>query len=305
MSNIAFIFPGQGTQFPGMGKDFYDKIEDSRRIYEKACDILDMDVKHLCFYGNDQLNITKYTQIAMFVTEMAMLEAMSGIVTPMVCAGLSLGEYCAVVKSGAIDFETALKLVCFRGTYMQEAMPVGGAMSAIIGIGADIIQEVCEAADGIAEIANYNFPEQTVITGEADAVKKAGDELKRRGAKLVLPLNVSGPFHSSLLKEAGKKLGTCMKDITLNEIKIPYVSNTTAELVKQKEEVKGLLERQVSSPVCWMQSIRKMIEMGTDTFLEIGPGKTLSGFMRKIDKNVKTIRINQIEDLEQLNEFKG
>ena len=302
---IAFVFPGQGAQVVGMGKDFYENSELSRDIFDEAAKLLDFDVKKVCFEENEAINITEYTQAAMLTTSVAMLEVLKekGL-KPDVCAGLSLGEYCALVASGVMDFEDAVKAVRQRGILMQEAVPTGlGAMSAIIGLDGDVIADICDKIEGVS-VANYNCPGQIVITGVKDAVEKANEELKEAGARRCVMLNVSGPFHSAMLQTAGEELYKVLENVELKDFTIPYVTNVTAEYVtnKNKSEIKEMLKNQVSSSVLWIQSVEKMIEQGVDTFVEIGPGKTLTGFIKKIakavDKEVTTYNVEKFEDVE-------
>ena len=304
MSKIAFMFPGQGAQYIGMGKDFYDAVPESRRMFELASEASGLDVAALCFEENENINITEYTQIAMLAAEVAMLKAVEerGI-KPDVTAGLSLGEYGALAASGVMSEADVFKVVRKRGLYMQEAVPTGGAMTAVLGLDADVIEKVCEETPGIVSIANYNCPGQIVITGEEAAVSKAAQALAQAGAKRCVPLKVSGPFHSKMLTGAGEKLGKVLADVEIGEIEVPYLANVTADYVTDKGQVKELLEKQVSSSVRWQQTIERMLADGVDTFIEIGPGKTLSGFMRKIDRDVKTINIEKLADLEKLAEL--
>lgn len=304
MGKIAFMFPGQGAQYIGMGKDFYDAIPVCREMFELAGKASGLDVADLCFTENDKINITEYTQIAMLAAEVAMLKAVEEKgVKPDVTAGLSLGEYGALAASGVMSPEDVFKVVRQRGIYMQEAVPTGGAMTAVLGLDASVIEKVCEETEGIVSIANYNCPGQIVITGEEGAVAAAAQSLTEAGAKRCVPLKVSGPFHSPMLAGAGEKLGKVLEEVTVNEIQIPYIANVTADYVTDKGQVKELLTKQVSSSVRWEQTIRRMIEDGVDTFIEIGPGKTLSGFMRKISREVKTVSIEKLEDLEKLSEI--
>jgi [acyl-carrier-protein] S-malonyltransferase len=304
MSKIAFVFPGQGAQYFGMGKDFYENSNEAKKLYDKASEIGNINMAQLCFEENEQLNITKYTQIAMLTVCSAILKEIEikGI-TPDVCAGLSLGEYSAMVAANVLSFEEAYKVVQKRGIFMQEAVPVGGAMSAVLGLDADKIEEICNKVEGIVQIANYNCPGQIVISGEEAAVDAVGNALTEAGAKRVIKLNVSGPFHSKMLEGAGKKLREVLVTANINEVTIPYVSNVTADYVTDKAQIIDLLEKQVSSSVKWQQSVEKMIADGVDTFIEIGPGKTLSGFIKKIQREVKVINIDKYEDLEKLAEI--
>ena len=299
MSKIAFVFPGQGAQYTGMAKDFYEKFPVSREVFEKASKVSGLDIKTLCFEENENLNITEYTQIAMLTAEIAILRAVEEAgIHSQVNAGLSLGEYGALAASGVMIEEDAFAIVRKRGILMQEAYPTGGAMSAILGIDAELIEKICEETPGIVSIANYNCPGQIVITGEETAVLTAGEALKAAGARRVIPLKVSGPFHCELLKEAGKKLGEELEKIEIQTFAIPYVTNVTAQYVTESDQIKDLLVKQVSSSVRWQQCVEQMINDGVDTFIEIGPGKTLTGFIKKINRNVKALHIEKIEDLE-------
>lgn len=297
----AFIFPGQGAQKIGMGKDFYETFEVSKAVYDQASSWLGMDVCELCFEENDRLDITRYTQVGLLTTELAILKAVEekGI-RPAVTAGLSLGEYAAITAAGKISLEDALRVIDKRGLYMQEAVPVGGAMSAVIGLDMEVIRKVCEETEGIAEVANDNCPGQTVISGEAEAVTAAGEALKTAGARMVTPLKVSGPFHSSMLKGAGERLKPELEKVQWMNSDIPYVSNTTTELIEDKDKILPLLVRQVSESVRWQEDVKVMIDMGVDTFIEIGPGKTLAGFMKRIDRKIKCINIETVKDMEKL-----
>ena len=298
MSKIAFIFPGQGAQACGMGKDFYEQTETGKRIFDKATQLMGFSMPQLCFEENDRLDITEYTQAAMVTASIAMMRVLeeNGI-KPDVAAGLSLGEYCALAAAGVMSDKDAIRTVRQRGILMQEAVPVGeGAMAAILALDAAAIEEVTGAMEGVW-IANYNCPGQIVISGEKAAVEEACEKLKAAGAKRAVMLNVSGPFHSGMLADAGEKLGEVLSQVELHEPQIPYVANVTAQYVKSAAEVKELLTRQVSSSVRWQQSVEAMIADGVDTFIEIGPGKTLAGFMRKISRDVKTLNVEKLEDI--------
>ena len=304
MGKTAFMFPGQGAQYVGMGKDFYEQIPVCREMFELASKASGLDVPALCFEENEQINITEYTQIAMLAAEVAMLKAIEekGL-KPDVTGGLSLGEYGALAASGVMSPEDVFKVVRKRGIYMQEAVPQGGAMVAVLGLDTAVIEKVCEETEGCVSIANYNCPGQIVITGEEGAVQAAVTKLTAAGAKRCVTLKVSGPFHSSLLVGAGEKLETELENVEIHDIQIPYIANVTADYVSDKNEVKPLLVKQVSSSVKWQQTVERMIADGVDTFVEIGPGKTLSGFMRKINKEMKVINVEKVEDLEKLNSY--
>lgn len=298
MGKIAFMFPGQGAQYVGMARDFYEQIPVSKEMFELASKASGLDVEALCFEENERIHITEYTQIAMMAVEIAMLKAVEerGI-KPDVTAGLSLGEYGALAAGKVMTPEDVFRIVRKRGIYMQEAVPSGGAMTAVLGLGTDVIEKVCGQTPGTVTIANYNCPGQIVITGEEGAVLAAAAKLTEAGAKRCVPLKVSGPFHSQLLVGAGEKLAKELEEVTIHEIQIPYIANVTADYVTKAEDVKPLLQSQVSSSVRWQQSIERMLADGVDTFIEIGPGKTLSGFMRKINRDVKVLSIEKVEDL--------
>lgn len=303
MSKIAFVFPGQGAQYTGMGKDFYENFDRAKEVFAIAGKVSGMSMEELIFQENEKLHITKYTQIAMLTVELAILSVLQekGIKSE-VNAGLSLGEYGALVASEALSVHDALELVVKRGTYMQEAVPTGGAMTAVMGLTNDVIENVCAQIKGTVSVANYNCPGQTVITGEENAVMEASEALKTAGAKRCISLKVSGPFHSKMLEGAGKKLTKELEKIEIQEIKIPYVSNVTADYIREKEQVKGLLEKQISSSVRWQQSVEQMVKDGVDTFIEIGPKKTLTGFLKKIAPQASGYHVETVVDLEKLAE---
>lgn len=301
MSKIAFVYPGQGVQIAGMGKDFYEQSNISKAVYKKADEVLDFNVSDICFQENEKINNTEYTQAALLTTYIAMTEEIKNRkIYPDVTAGLSLGEYSALVAAGGMTAEDAIKLVRLRGIFMNRAVPQGeGTMAAVLGMTAD---EIDSAIDGIKDVsvANYNCPGQIVITGKKQAVYDAMQVLEEAGARRCVELNVSGPFHSEFLLQAGVQLAEVLEEVQLRPLAIPYVTNVTGEYVLNIEETKELLVRQVYSPVRWEQSVRNMIEDGVDTFIEIGPGKTIAGFLRKIDKSVSCINISKYEDLEKL-----
>lgn len=314
MGKRVFMFPGQGSQYIGMGKEICEKYPVAKEVFDKASEITGLDVAAMCFEENDKINITEYTQICMLTVEAALFAVLKekGI-TYDLTAGLSLGEYGALIASGAISMEDAFAIVRKRGIYMQNAVPEGGGMSAVIGLDASVIEDACkEVMDNkdmydkgdsslpfTVSVANYNNPKQSVITGRKDAVLAAGKICEEKGALKVVELNVSGPFHSSLLKGAGEQLAEALKDVEIKDIAIPYIANVTAEYVTDKNDVKELLKKQVYSSVRWQQSLELMIKDGVDEFIEIGPGHTLAGFVKKIDRGLKTVNIDTLEDLEK------
>ena len=301
MGKTAFIFPGQGAQVCGMGQDFYEQTKTGKEIFDRATELLGFSMPELCFEKNDRLDITEYTQAAMVTASTAMLKVMEeqGF-RPDVTAGLSLGEYCALAAAGVMSEDDAIRTVRQRGILMQEAVPAGiGGMSAVLGMNAEQINAVVDPIANV-QVANYNCPGQIVISGLKEAVEEAAEKLKEAGARRIIPLNVSGPFHSYLLEEAGKKLGEFLEQVEIHRPEIPYVANVTAQYVTEADEVKPLLIRQVSSSVRWQQSVEYMIADGVDRFVEIGPGKTLAGFVKKISRDVAVLNIEKLDDLEKL-----
>ena len=297
MSKIAFIYPGQGAQSVGMGADFYEKSPLSRAVFDQASEAVSLDLKKLCFEENDLLNKTEYTQAAMVTACLAMTRAVEAMgLHPDMTAGLSLGEYCAIAAAGGMCDLDAVRTVRSRGIFMEHAAPEGtGAMSAVLGLDTGVIEDVLRDRAGVS-IANYNCPGQIVITGEAKAVEEAGNALKEAGARRVLPLKVSGPFHSPMMQPAGEELAKVFARVSMNPLKIPYAANINAEVVTDCSKIEGLLVAQVSGSVRWQQSVETMIREGVDTFVEIGPGQTLTGFLRKIDRNVKSYHIGSWEE---------
>ena len=303
MSKIAFIFPGQGAQYIGMGKDFYENTEIGKNTYDKASQLLGFSMPELCFQENDRLDITEYTQAAMVTTSIAMMKVLEDKgVKPDMAAGLSLGEYAALVAAGVMSEEDAIATVRQRGILMQEAVPAGqGSMAAVLGMDGPSIEKVLEGREGVW-IANYNCPGQIVITGYKAPVEEASKALQEAGAKRVLPLNVSGPFHSPLMQPAGEGLKEIFAGMKMSPLKVPYVTNVTAEYVDDIAQTEELLIRQVSSSVRWQQSMENLIADGVDTFIEIGPGRTLAGFMRKISRDVTVYNVGTWADVEKVAE---
>ena len=299
MKKIAFIFPGQGSQYVGMGKDFYETFPCAKEMIDLAEKVSGIPMKELLFEENENINITKYTQIAMLADELAIWSVLreKGLES-VVNAGLSLGEYAALVASGVMTPEDAFRVVAKRGEYMQEAVPTGGAMTAVLGADTAVIEKICEETEGIVSIANYNCPGQIVITGEQQAVDAAAAALKEAGAKRCTPLNVSGPFHSAMLLPAGEKLAAELEHVEIHEIAVPYITNVTADYVTDPSQVKELLKKQISSSVRWQQSVERMIADGVEAFIEIGPKKSLCGFMKRIDKTVPAYHVDKVTDLD-------
>lgn len=301
MSKIAFIYPGQGAQKAGMGADFYENSVIARRIYDEASEALRLDMKELCFEKNDRLDLTEYTQAAMVTTCLAMTRTIEeqGL-RPDITAGLSLGEYCAIAAAGGIADIDAVKMVRTRGLLMQNTVPAGeGAMAAVLGLAKGPIEQVLSSMEDVT-IANYNCPGQIVITGKTEAVQEACRRLNDAGARRMMPLKVSGPFHSPMLAKAGEKLGEELKKIHWKELAVPYVTNVTAQEISDISQTAELLARQVSAPVKWEQSMETMIQGGADVFVEIGPGKTLTGFLRKIAPDKKVMQIGTWKDIEMV-----
>ena len=301
MKKIAFIFPGQGSQYVGMGKDFYETFPCAKEMIDLAEKVSGIPMKELLFEENENINITKYTQIAMLADELAIWSVLreKGVESA-VNAGLSLGEYAALVASGVMTPEDAFRVVTKRGEFMQEAVPTGGAMTAVLGADTAVIEKICEETEGIVSIANYNCPGQIVITGEQKAVDTAAAALKEAGAKRCTPLNVSGPFHSAMLLPAGEKLAAELEQVEIHEIAVPYITNVTADYVTDSSQVKELLKKQISSSVRWQQSVERMIADGVEAFIEIGPKKSLCGFMKRIDKTIPAYHVDKVTDLESI-----
>ena len=308
MSETAFIFPGQGSQYVGMGKDLTENFNVARETFEEADEALGFSLSGLCFNGPEEaLRLTSNTQPAILTTSIACLRVLSSEtgIDPAVLAGHSLGEYSALTAAQAIAFPDAVRTVRLRGTFMQEAVPPGeGAMAAILGLEAPAVEELCvQAAQGeVVAPANFNSPWQIVISGHAQAVARAVELALERGANKAVMLAVSAPFHCSLMKPAAERLHDALRDIPVYDIGIPVISNADAEAYPSKEEIKNILVKQVDHPVRWEESMRELVRRGIKTVIEIGPGKVLTGLMRRITKDVKTINLGNAEDLKALSQ---
>ena len=303
MTKTAFLFAGQGAQKLGMARDLYDQYPIVKETYDQASRVLEYDLRDLIDQDEEKLNQTRYTQPAILTTSVAIYRLLveKGLQPDMV-AGLSLGEYSALVAAGSLDFEDAVALIAKRGQFMETAAPAGtGKMVAVMNTDVALIEEACEKASdkGYVKPANYNTPAQIVIGGDVAAVDAAVDYLKEAGAKRLIPLNVSGPFHTALLQPASEKLALELETVDFQEFQIPLVGNTEAK-VMEKEQIKSLLARQVMEPVRFYESIDTMKELGLTKVIEIGPGKVLSGFLKKIDKNIEALAVEDEASLQAL-----
>ncbi|MDR3721869.1 MAG: ACP S-malonyltransferase [Candidatus Acidoferrales bacterium] len=303
MSKLAFLFPGQASQYPGMGKDLAANFAESRAVFAEADAALGFSLSQLCFEGSeDALKLTENTQPAILTVSVAAYRALAARgIEPDFAAGHSLGEYSALVAAGALEFSDAVKLVRQRGRYMQEAVPAGeGAMAAILGLSPADVAEVCrKAADGeVVSPANLNSPEQTVIAGNAAAVKRSVEIASQAGAKRAVILAVSAPFHCALLMPAQKRLEVDLRATKFNNLRFPLVTNADAETIASGDEARESLIRQVTMPVRWLESVREMIEQGVNIFVEVGPGKVLSGLLRQIDRSVRCFNVEDAASLQ-------
>lgn len=306
MGKIAFVFPGQGSQAVGMGKTVIEHNTEAKSIFESADHRLGYSLSDIIFNGpSEKLTLTSNAQPALLTTSIAILKCLEEAgIQPDYTAGHSLGEYTALVAAGAIEFEDAVFAVHKRGEYMEEAVPNGeGTMAAVLGMDRDSLQKVTEevtASGHSVQLANLNCPGQIVISGTVKGVELASELAKEQGAKRVLPLQVSGPFHSELMKPAAKKFVEVLDEITVNDAKLPVIANVTASPMTDAQEIKEKLIEQLYSPVLWEDSVDKMLELGVDTFIEVGPGKVLSGLIKKINRNVKTFSVNDLESCQQV-----
>lgn len=304
MSKLAFVFPGQGAQKVGMGKDFYDNYDVAKKMFKEADEALGYSIMKMCFEGPEEdLKLTANTQPAILTISCIANEILkeNGI-QPEITGGHSLGEYSALVAAGVLNFQDAVALVHKRGSYMQEAVPVGeGGMAAIIGVDRDKIVEVCQqvSAESPVQAVNFNCPGQIVIAGATKGVELAVEELKAAGAKKAVILPVSAPFHSTLMKPAAEKLAVELDKVTISDAKIPVVANVSAEILTKAEDIKASLVAQAASPVLWEDCVARMKEFGADILLEAGPGKTLCGFNRRIDKTITSLNVEDVASLEK------
>ncbi|OFI50411.1 [acyl-carrier-protein] S-malonyltransferase [Floricoccus tropicus] len=303
----AFLFSGQGSQYVGMGLDLYQNESEFRKVFDQASDILGYDLKEIVFTENDLLNETEYTQPAVFTISNGILSILrNNKIEADYVAGLSLGEYSALVASGAIDFSNCLMLVKKRSNLMSAAVPKNfGKMVAVLNTPISIIEQASEQVDGLVSVANYNTPKQIVVGGESEAVDEFVAILKEEGHKKIIPLNVSGPFHTKVYEPVSRELAKIFSETEWQEMNTPIIGNVQAEIM-QKDQLDDLLARQVMSPVRFYQTIDEMINLGVGRFVEIGPGKTLTSFVKKIDKNLETYNIEDIKSLQNfLDSYEG
>ncbi|MDT2831471.1 ACP S-malonyltransferase [Vagococcus carniphilus] len=305
---IGFVFSGQGAQYLGMGKEFYENSDTFKNRIDQASDILGVDLAHIMFEEEEKLNLTEYTQPIILAMSVAISEMVKSklAIKPSVCAGLSLGEYTALVESGSLSFEKAVALVNKRGKLMQETVPTGvGAMTAVMGAEREVVEKACLEASKVSGVypANYNMPGQIVIGGFKEGVEEATKLLKEAGVKRLIPLKVSGPFHTPLLEEASIKLHLLLKEVSFEEMSIPVITNVTGKEISSQADIIDTLTKQVMSPVYFEDCIKTMIDSGVELIIEIGPGKTLSSFIKKIDKSMTTKHVEDTKTMEKLIAF--
>lgn len=302
MSKIAFLFSGQGAQYLGMGKDLFENMDVCKEVFKQADNALQFSISNMCFQGQEEdLNRTENTQPAILTTSIAALKALESFnIKADITAGLSLGEYSSLVYSRVMSFQEAVVLVKKRGRYMQEAVPEGkGIMAAIMGLNYSDMEKICSDCSylGTVELSNINCPGQVVIGGEVEAVRAACSAAKDKGARKAVELTVSGPFHTSMLKPASEKLEEELKNISINQFAVPVVTNVTGEVIEKVDDVRPYLKKQVMSTVLFEKSINTMIEFGVDTFIEIGPGRVLSGFVKKVNRKVLALNVQDMKSL--------
>ena len=304
MSKIAVLFPGQGSQTVGMGRDFYDTYPRARGVFEEVDRALNEPLSKLCFEGpQEELQLTANTQPGLLAVSIAIWSLLQEAITPAFLAGHSLGEYTALAAAGAFRFTDAIRLVRKRGEFMQEAVPVGeGAMLAVLGAEPEKVFSLCEqAAEGmVLSPANFNSPGQIVIAGHAEAIRRAAELAPKLGIRRVIPLAVSAPFHCELMKPAQDKMIPLLKDQVFHPLRIPVITNVDASIIRSAEAARDALIRQIPNPVRWWQSIELLIQEGVDIFIEVGPGKVLTGLVRKISKEVQVYNVESVQDYEQL-----
>ncbi len=301
MGKIAFIYPGQGAQYIGMGKDFYDYYDSSKKVFALAKEVTGIDFCKLIFEENTDINITRFTQLAVLVTASSMFEALKEEgYHPDVCAGLSLGEYSALGAAEAIEYDALIELVDRRATLMHNCHSCEGGMAAVIGVDADVVKEICEEVSGYVTIANYNCPGQLVISGEKRTIEIASEMLMNAGARNVIALNVSGAFHSEIMRPASDRLKEYIEVANINKAVIPVVTNVNARYTEEPTEIRDSLSKQVCGSVLWQQSIEEMIKNGVSDFVEVGPGKSLTGFMKRIDRSVNAYTVNSVDSIKKI-----